>query len=217
MAYVSSDAPLPQNSRMQPPAECVDASNAAIRLAACISRTGRRLVFNTVPTLASFRPLGLPVVVSAAVALPQSDLARSSILASAVPSSDASTLSVEGGGQAAAPAVVPLNWLAETEGVGSSCGVVQGSAGSAALQQPAVVMPELWGRHRSADKMPVTALERASGARGAGGGHGLPRWSDAAVQSAPTAGVLGWIERNPWLAVGLVGLGVVAFTGGRRA
>ncbi len=217
MSYVPVDSALPQNSRMPPPARCVDASNAAIALAEEISRNGRCRVYGTTPRLGSFVQFGPGVVASAALALPQSELARRSILSAGVPAADASTLQVGAGaaGQGPAPAVIPLNWAPELGEVGAC--IAEGSSPSLVPPMPSIVMPVLLGSGQS----PRVAVERAGAAgRAAGrsGGRpaGFPRWSDAAIEATTGGGVIGWIERNPWLAVGIVALGVVAATGNRK-
>lgn len=211
MAYVSPDCPIPQNGRMPPPQRCVDASNAAIALADRIAMDGRLRVYAAMPRLSSFRAMGPGVVASAAIMTHQSDLARSSVISAGAPPTETSTLY---GVESDAPTVFPLNWIPEVERI-SACAPGVPSAERAVLEQTSVVMPQ-----RLNERDTTRALVR----RGAGGGvdrragraAGFPAWADAAVYDSGSDGLGGWLSRNPLLAVGLLAVGVIAFTGKRR-
>ena len=94
MAYVAADSPIPQNGLMAPPAACVTASNAVIELARAVSQDGRLLVYQAVPTVAGIAADSPGAAHSAAITLPQSELARASVLTGTMPAPNASTLTV---------------------------------------------------------------------------------------------------------------------------
>lgn len=137
--YVSSDAPIPQNGTMPPPARCVNASNALIALAGAVSQSGRLVAYNTVPTLSSLAQVSPGVAGAAATILPQSELARQSVLAGAVPAPGASTLAVRTTGRPV-PVVVPLNYIPGVEGMAGAC--ISRVPPPATVLEPAVLMPK---------------------------------------------------------------------------
>jgi hypothetical protein len=216
MAYVSSNAPLPQNGMQAPPAAAVDRSNAMIALAACVSRNGRMRAYSTLPTYRSLASVSPQVAASAARLLPQSELARRSVLTGSMPvfydqpskpvtlPSGATAVSVSrtgGNYHFVTPEVVPLSHISEE--VAACTGVSTGQGQVMELPQR-VIMPQRLG-----------ARERALVVQGRGGVAGyVPRWGDAGsggrVSVAATGGVMGWVRGNPWLAFGLLG-GLVAF------
>src|SRR5208283_577023 len=80
MPYLSSSAPLPQNSLMPPPADQAAASNARLLRDFLQSRHGRERLYSTIPTAASLWNLGPGLAVDANQMLGQSESARESVL-----------------------------------------------------------------------------------------------------------------------------------------
>ncbi len=197
--YVRSDSPIPQNGMLPPPAACVDASNAAIELARCVSTAGRMIAYGTVPTYESLRAISPGVEESASIMLPASELARRSILTGAAPA--AKPARVLPGRRA--PVVVPLSFVPHDQT--STC--VDLPVPETAVLEQRPVMPA---------RAPGDYTARRYFGRLASGMTGYaPVWGDATKRAADTnlsgddaGGVLGWMRRNPWLTFGLLAAGV---------
>lgn len=145
MAYMSSSAPLPQNSLMPPPAAKVAASNARIARDFLASRTGRERVYSTLPTAASFWGMGPGLAVDANQMIGQSETARQSVLIGLglpanleEPTLDQITT--------AAPTVVSLN-APDTTG-----GIDQSQTGLMPAAAPSQTYGGLWASPKNADR-----------------------------------------------------------------
>jgi hypothetical protein len=214
MAYVPVDSPLPQNSTMPLPADCVARSNAQIARAQQISDVGRMRVYQASPAPGDLLDLGVGVAASATRILPQSELARRSVLTGGTPAAVPPSFRTA----TPAPRVVPIDWVA---GQGAPddrlCLVLDAGAGrDNTVAAPRVVMPGRAPR--------FTARPWRVGGMG-GYGYSAPQWGDAAGSPAaadqapaPASGLLGWIRAHPVFSVGLAAVGVAMLTGmeGRR-
>ncbi len=123
MAYLSSSAPIPQNSTMPPPAWEGPALLARLQRNAEYSRTGRERVYANMPTAASLWALCPGLAVDANGVIQASELARQMVLNGIAPPQDMQAASTSntgvypdlyaGGatGQASleSPTVIPLN------------------------------------------------------------------------------------------------------------
>jgi len=115
MAYMSSSAPLPQNSLMPPPADEVRASNARILQSFLASRTGRERLYANIPTAAELWEVSPGLAVDANQRLGESEYARQSILVGLGLPSDLSGASLAQV-RSNAPQVVSLNGAVTTAG-----------------------------------------------------------------------------------------------------
>ena len=159
MAYLSSSAPLPQNSLMPPPQAKVDASNARLMRDFMASRTGRQRLYSTIPTAASFFTEITPgLAVDAAQMIGQSESARQSVLIGlGLPANlQEPTLDQI---VAAAPVNVSMNAPSTTGGPG------QTQTGTMPATAPVEVYPGLWGN------LPKPTPKRPRGTTGVGGSY----------------------------------------------
>lgn len=137
MAYVSSSAPLPQNSLMPPPADEVAASNARILANFEASRTGRERVYATLPTAAELWDVSSGLAVDANQRLGESEYARQSVLIGmGLPAELAGGSLAEI--QANAPQIVSLN------GDNSGGGLANTQNGTMPAPAPVQTIGNLW-------------------------------------------------------------------------
>lgn len=97
MAFLSSNAPLPQNSLQPPPAWKVAASNARLYANAQASMTGRERVYSDLPGIESFWGEGAGLARDAAYIIPASEMARRSVLNGLTPLGTASSVASDTG------------------------------------------------------------------------------------------------------------------------
>lgn len=229
--YVSSSAPLPQNSASAP---VPDEGMAARRLRDFMfSRLGRQRMYANLPTAESLAYLGLGLAADASQMIAASEGARQAILIGVGNSSSPSPLStvVEDLQQmiANAPTVISLNGstaVAPAGGVSSPVTSIQTGLVNSAVMVP--TMPQrapvpLGGVYMNPaqPKGPVQPKQSLTRARLAPPGCGPsgypPPWADAYVsgpqsQTSSYGGALGWMQRNPLVAMGLALAGLLALT-----
>ena len=238
MSYLSSSAPLPQNSQDPPPAAEVARSNARLLRNFNISREGRDRVYANVPTAASLWKLGPGLAADADYILKASETGRESVLIGVSPDTSA----VSAGSptlaqiQAGAPQVVSLNAsttpLALTTAAvvmppaapATVAGVYQGAGGQGLQLHPAPnpltqIMAGLQKLVASGGgcRQPSSTVELGPGCGFSGY---APTWGSAQMAMAAGNAGCGGASSGAWLYVGLaaaaLGLAVVSKRRGRR-
>ena len=243
MAYVCSSSPIPQNGQMPPPASCVDASNAVIELARVVSQNGRTLVYESVPTIPGIAVDSPGAAYSAAIMLPQSELARGSVLTGVVPPPNASTLTVRPSTRRLT--VIPLNWRPESGACSPSSAARLPSvsypvsvpslppmlppSSAANLGQAPATPPgcqftgflyrdPVSGKNLPAGNWCNIPVPRVTGGKTGVSGYG-PSWGDALVdqsQVGSASPMAAWVRSNPWLVFGALGVAVLAVSAGSK-
>ena len=126
--YLPSDAPIP----IPDPTSRLAASNRRLAQTQCQVNRGRRIVYQTVPSDASFNEVSPVLAGNASQLLGQSDVSRASVIGSGTP--PVSSL-ITGGSEQLAPIVVPMNPDSQT----GSC--VRTIAAPTPVSAPAPTIP----------------------------------------------------------------------------
>lgn len=218
MAYLSSNAPLPQNSLNSPPAWKVAEANARLYENFMASRTGRERVYADLPGADSFWALGAGTAKDASVQIGASELARRSVLNGLSPLGVENTSTAVGAvgptGQplyAQPPAVYTLNGPG-----GQAMGASPVYTPDSPILPQAAPVPSQFGYLAPSQQSPVLpAAPSQSPVPAAGpctqrGIAGIaPPWGDAFVAFPPQCAAVSGPSSGQWWALGILGAGLV--------
>lgn len=199
MAFLPTNAPLPQNSLDPPPAWEVAASNARLYQNFMASRTGRERVYANMPGVESFWAEGPGLAKDASYIIPASELARQSVLNGLTPLNNSPAVSPQGLPiSASPPQVLSLNAPATSATIQTTTTPSIAVYPTTSTMPQGAPIPSVYGYMNPGWTPDAGAYLSSDGM-----GQFSPPWSDA-FNSVPPPVAAAPDPNIPWYILGII-------------